>query len=788
MEREGTGRREPRAGRRLEVVAGAGALAFVAFLVVTPGSDRFVNAVDNLVQLGMASVAAAAAAVVAGRSSGRLRTSWTLIALASASWAAGQAAWSWSEVVLDQPVSAPSVADIGFLALIPLLLVGLVRYPAAGLLPISRLRLALDATTLAVGMLFALQATFHGAVIDVDDPWAAEHLVTLAYPVADVIALAIVVPVMLRRHEGRHGPLPLLVAGLVGLTVSDAYFAYVTTGDGSLLDNPANAGWAVGFGLFALAARRVRPDRPLEAAPDLHPVLWGEDLVPVVPVLLAATTLAARVVRGEDIGSFLAVSGAVLLGVVALRQLVVQRENSELTDDLRDTVEQLHAREDELRFRAFHDPLTGLANRDLFRDRLGHALSLRRHDPVAVAFIDLDDFKTVNDSLGHDAGDELLRLVAERIRACVRSGDTVARLGGDEFAALIEDPAAVDGLVERILDAFELPFRIGLRELHITASIGVSSGVPGRHDAPQLLQDADLAMYAAKAAGKGRVEQFRPALREGALERLDVIADLDGAVERGELFLEYQPVERLADGATTGYEALLRWQHPTRGLLAPAAFLAVAEETGRMEAIGWWTLEEAFRAQRLFPVPEAGPQPWISVNLSARQLLASSAEQALAHAIAVSGIDPGRVVVELTEETLLAGPEVDQRIASLHDAGVRLAIDDFGTGYSSLSYLARLPVDIVKIDRSFVASMQPDEPDLLIGAIVQLARGLGIKTIAEGVEHDWQLERLVALGCDGAQGYALGRPGPAPGAAGVTARAATNEPPPPPPPARAAAG
>ena len=770
------------------MVAAAAAAGFVVFLIAAPGSEDFVNAVDNLVQLGMALVAALAAGVVARRSTGRLRTSWALISLACACWAAGQAIWSWNEVVLDMEVPQPSAADVGFLALIPLLIVGLVRYPAAGLPGISRLRLVLDATTVAVGLLFALHATFHGTVVDVDQPWAAEHLILLAYPVADVVALAIVVPVMLRRHEGRNGPLPLLVAGLVGLAISDAYYAYVSRQDGSLLDNPANAGWVIGFGLFALAARRVRPDRIVEVAPELRPVLRGENLVPVVPVVLAAVALLARVGRGEEIGSFLAVSGAVLLGVVAARQLVVQRENRVLTEDLRHTVEKLHASEDELRYRAFHDPLTGLANRDLFRDRLEHALTLRREDPVAVAFIDLDDFKTVNDSLGHDAGDELLRSVAERLRACVRTGDTVARLGGDEFAALIEDQHTVDGLVRRVLDAFDVPFRIGHRELHVSTSIGVSTGVPGQHTAPQLLQDADLAMYAAKAAGKGRAEVFRPALREGAMERLDVIAELDGALDRGELVLVYQPVQRLSDRTTTGYEALLRWQHPTRGLLAPDAFLAVAEEAGYMDAIGWWTFEEAFRAQRRFPVYAGHPRPWVSVNLSARQLLAPNVVQALNHAIATSGIEPGRVVVELTEGTLLAGPHVDERLAELNSIGVRFAIDDFGVGYSSLSYLARLPVDIVKIDRSFVAAMQPDD-DALIAAVVQLARSLEIRSIAEGVEERWQVERLAELGCDGAQGYVLGRPGPPPVAPHFSSGPrGTTAPPPPPPQAPTAAG
>jgi diguanylate cyclase (GGDEF)-like protein len=473
---------------------------------------------------------------------------------------------------------------------------------------------------------------------------------------------------------------------------------------------------------------------------------------------MAAAVLGVRAVTGASIGPFLAITGAGLLVMVALRQLAIQLENAELNLNLRRTVAQLEEREEELQHRAFHDPLTGLANRDLFRNRLEHALHRRREQLVALAFIDLDDFKNVNDSLGHDAGDQLLRLVAERLRACIRPGDTVARLGGDEFAVLIEDGDHADALAGRLLDAFAMPFVLGVRELKIDASVGVATGWSGGHTGQQLLQDADLAMYAAKAGGKGRVEEFQPDMREGAVDRLDLMHDLDLALERNELFLEYQPVQRIATGEIAGYEALLRWAHPRRGVLYPAAFLDLAEESGRMETIGWWALEEAFRAHRRLPA-SSGRTPWISVNLSARQFLAPSAPQALTHAIAVSGIDPARVVLELTEGTLLSGADVAERLATLKGFGIRLAVDDFGIGYSSLSYLAQLPFDIVKIDRSFIQALgRESSEDILVAAIVQLAASLGIRTIAEGVELQSQLDRLAQLGCDGAQGWLVGLP------------------------------
>jgi EAL domain-containing protein (putative c-di-GMP-specific phosphodiesterase class I) len=337
----------------------------------------------------------------------------------------------------------------------------------------------------------------------------------------------------------------------------------------------------------------------------------------------------------------------------------------------------------------------------------------------------------------------------------------VARLGGDEFAVLVGDSTAAESLAARVLAAFETPFTVGVRQLHVTTSVGLAVGAGSTHDVQELLQDADLAMYAAKSSGKARSASFHPVMREDAVDRLELLHDLDRAIERDELFLLYQPVQRLSTDAVAGYEALLRWNNPHRGVLLPGCFLDLAEESGRIEPIGWWVLEQALRAQTRFPVEAEGPPPWVSVNLSARQLLAGAAPRELMQAIEASGIDPGRIVIELTEGTLLSGEDVGRRLAELKSLGVRLAIDDFGIGYSSLSYLARLPFDIVKIDRSFVEQMDRDGAEnVFVAAIVQLAKSLDIRTIAEGVEHEWQLDILRDLGCDAAQGYLIGRPAP----------------------------
>jgi diguanylate cyclase (GGDEF)-like protein/PAS domain S-box-containing protein len=427
----------------------------------------------------------------------------------------------------------------------------------------------------------------------------------------------------------------------------------------------------------------------------------------------------------------------------------------------------------QLAHQALHDPLTGLPNRTLFLDRLGHVLARRRPpgEAVAVLFVDLDRFKVVNDSLGHAAGDQLLVALAERLRHALRPADTVARFGGDEFTILCEsvaDAAQAAAIAARVGELIAQPFAIeGEDDVVLTASVGISLSAGGPDtgaDRPEtMLRDADAAMYRAKERGRARHELFDEQMRAGAVQRLQLEQWLRRAIERDELRVHFQPEVRLADGRVEAVEALLRWQHPERGLLLPADFLALAEETGLIVPVGAWVLTEACRwAARLTGAGPGGSSPGVWVNLSARQLAMPDLTGTVAEALAGAGIAPDRLCLEITESALMEDAEATlATLRSLKDLGVGLAVDDFGTGYSSLSYLRRFPVDFIKVDRSFVDGLGHDPEDTaIVAAVVGLAHSLGLVPVAEGIETAGQLAELRRLGCELGQGHLFAPPVP----------------------------
>ncbi|HEX6614731.1 MAG TPA: EAL domain-containing protein [Gemmatimonadales bacterium] len=412
--------------------------------------------------------------------------------------------------------------------------------------------------------------------------------------------------------------------------------------------------------------------------------------------------------------------------------------------------------EEQLTHQAFHDPLTGLANRALFRDRVSHALALaqRRPHPITVMFLDLDDFKTVNDSLGHAEGDRLLIAAAARFLACARSADTVARLGGDEFAVLIEGADGRDGLSERLAEAMAHPFRLSGNQVQVTASIGVATA-SGGESADDLLRNADVAMYEAKRHGKGRSATYESRMYADIRERIDLEAALRQALERRELVLHYQPIVELRSGAVYGVEALLRWDHPKFGRLLPQHFVPLAEETGLIVQLGAWVLDEACRQLRVWQGAHPGRRLTVSVNISGRQLHGAGLAEALGRTLAASGVDPSSVVLEITESVLMQETDaVLERLRRLKALGVRLAIDDFGTGYSSLNYLQRFPIDILKIAKPFVEEVnQGADRSAVARAIIGLGDTLRLETVAEGIERTEQRAALLALGCTLGQGH-----------------------------------
>jgi diguanylate cyclase (GGDEF)-like protein len=440
----------------------------------------------------------------------------------------------------------------------------------------------------------------------------------------------------------------------------------------------------------------------------------------------------------------------------------------------RDMTEQVRLQR-ELSHQAFHDPLTGLANQALFRDRVGLATarSERHGGRLAVLFIDLDDFKTVNDSLGHSAGDALLVTVSERITSCLRPGDTAARLGGDEFAVLVDELACEQDAVavaDRILAELSAP--VGLYSTHVapSASIGIAYGAAGMA-VDELLRNADLAMYTAKAAGKSRHQVFADEMHLAAVERLDLESRLRGAADRGELVLHYQPIVELATGRIVAMEALVRWLHPERGLLGPLAFIPFAEEGGLIEEIGHHVLVAAIEEAVRWGRQVGAAAPSVSVNLSPRQLLDPALSDRVELALHRSGLPPAQLILEITEGALMEDPvAATESLQRLGRLGVRLAVDDFGTGYSSLAYLQRFPVDVLKIDGSFVDDSLAAGGWSLAGAILQIAQSLELVAIAEGVETEQQAEALRSMGCVLAQGYHLGRPMDAEGARQLVVR------------------
>jgi diguanylate cyclase (GGDEF)-like protein len=425
--------------------------------------------------------------------------------------------------------------------------------------------------------------------------------------------------------------------------------------------------------------------------------------------------------------------------------------------------------EGQLAHQAFHDPLTTLPNRTFFLEQLTRALARakRQQTSVAVLFVDLDRFKVINDSLGHPVGDQLLITVAERLQACVRVGDTVARLGGDEFTLLLEALPTVQGameVAERIHTALQAPFPLDGRNVFTSASIGIALSMPETDHPDDLLRAADSAMYQAKVAGKAQFALFDPHHTTAVQERLDLETALRYAIARDELRVEYQPIVQLTTGWVVGVEALVRWMHPQHGLLPPARFIPIAEETGQIRAIGRWVLEQACRQVRAWHTvrPSAAPL-MLTVNLSAREFQHLDLVDDLYQLVQDTGFDPTTLTLELTESVTMQ--DAAATIGTLHKLkalGVRIAIDDFGTGYSSLAYLKRFPITTVKIDRSFVREIPSDPNDAaIVTAIIAMAHQLHLHVVAEGVETPAQYAFLQAHGCDALQGYLISRPLPA---------------------------
>ncbi len=588
-------------------------------------------------------------------------------------------------------------------------------------------------------------------------------LVALGYPLLDLVLLTVVARLVFGSVE-RTLSLTLLGLGFVALLAADAAYLQLSLVGAYRSGSPVDLGWLVSYLCWGAAGLHPSMARIGRAAPpggESPGITTARLLLLSGGALTGPLALAVERLRGEPIEV-----GPILAGVAVLYLLVLFRVALGL-DELQALARARGDLASRLQVQASQDPLTGLANRTLFLRRLEAALE-RRSDggQVAVVYLDLDRLKTVNDSLGHAAGDQALTAVAARLRAGLRPADIVARLGGDEFGIVLADLSESDilGAAERINALLAEPVRVGGRTVAISASVGVALA-SGDVAAQELVRRADQAMYQAKLTGGRSVARYSEALDAAALARLRVEAELREALARDELVLHYQPVVEITSRRIAGLEALVRWRHPDRGLLEPARFIGVAEETGLIVALGRWVLREAVRQARAWQRAGILRNPLlVSINVAARQLADPGFTREVATTIAGSGLGPGRIALELMETDLVRDADgVARSLALLRKAGVRVVLDDFGTAYASMSYLVNFPVDGLKIDRSFVAGLSAgDEPGpTLVRSMLQLANSLGISAVAEGVETAAEAEVLLGFGCVFAQGYLYSRPLPA---------------------------
>jgi diguanylate cyclase (GGDEF)-like protein len=603
-------------------------------------------------------------------------------------------------------------------------------------------------------------------------------LVELIYPVLDIVLIFIVFRSLFFGSPNR--PYHRLI-GAALLVVVGADFAHGvldlhhvhTVGDlatGALL---------VADVLIGAAALHPSVGDVVPVAPKPVPNIYrretnGRSRMPVVAFAGFVPPSILLVSTGLDVTVNVLVMSALCLAVFALiylRMIWLIEKITGQTNEIEvhaHALEASHRQRDsleaDLRHLAFHDELTGLANRALLHDRVEHALvsAPRTGKSVALCFGDLDGFKTVNDTLGHNVGDSVLVRASRLLASIVRPGDTVARLGGDEFAVLmvdVEEPQAAVDFAHRVVSVLSnAPDFEGTR-VGLSISVGVAYAGPGT-TTEQLLSEADSAMYEAKEKGKNRVEVFQNSMRARMLERLDMTNGFRWALGRSEFFLQYQPIVSLSDNRLRGFEALVRWSHPHLGEVAPLRFIPIAEETGFIVPLGRWVLVEACEQLASWNT-DSHEDLSLSVNLSRRQLISPHLAEEVRMALSLSGIDPSRLILEITESVLMEDPEhATLALSELRDMGIRIAVDDFGTGYSSLSHLQHFPVDILKIDKSFIDPLVGPDSDssALVTAIIGLARSLGLDVIAEGIEHESQLHRLVDLGCQHGQGFFMAHP------------------------------
>jgi diguanylate cyclase (GGDEF)-like protein len=762
------------------ILAAAAVAGVIALLHSGSYAARAVDATGDTA----AALAATVGFIAAARASRYARRSWTWFAIGLGLLATSEAVCGAYEILLHRDVPTPSVADAGFLTgslvvVVAGLLLPIVRSRAVVVTPVRR---ALDALIAAGSMLLISWALFWHQAFDHGGHSHGLLVVALAYPLCDVLALAAVVltlPLTPRQHRA---PLVLVGAGLLAMTLADTLFSDLTLRGSYVFGTPLDTAYMAAYLLLAIGGwrafrGRARGSAAVQSTEEKANAASGapvdqpaqrEQLLPYIPLLLAFLVLLWQVVAGSQIHQAEVINALAVVVLVLIRQYLLFNDNVRLLGDLAQAQE-------ELRFQAWHDGLTGLPNRQSLHRGLQAAL-LRRETAgshVIVLMLDLDGFKEINDTYGHQVGDELLLDLAGRLRGVLRDPDTVARMGGDEFAVVIEcdelEPEVVSSLLERtarrLVAAGGQGTTVQGNRLHVGISVGGTSTALPRTTAPtgaELLREADLALYTAKGRGRGQAVVFDPSLGSGERELTaklrDVLLDPNGEG----IFAVFQPIVNLDSGRLLAVEALARWRLPDGITVGPEIFVPLAEQAGLSAALFTRVMHAACAALRSWPVfdDDRADTFTMSVNVSARQLDDGLLSGMVRDLLEAYDLPAEHLVLEVTESAL--AEDLDRATDALDAVvaiGAKVAVDDFGTGWSSLSQLDRFPAQILKIDRSFVSRLGGDgRADRLVAGVLRLSEGLGLQTIAEGIEDISQLSRLRDLGCHAGQGYYFSRP------------------------------
>jgi len=747
----------------------------------------------------IATIALALAAKESSRISKSFALGWGILAIAQLFFTIGDILWAVIELGLKRN-PFPSIADVPYLLFYPLFFVGITILPSKRLNTTEWLKRSLDISIVMIAAILAFWIYIFGPIIGTETsiPFL-EKLLTAAYPAGDLILLFALLVIMYYRSEKFiFGPLWVLALGIMVMIVTDSIFSYQSLlgayTSGGILD----LGWIIATILttFAgtyqvFAAQEFKEEDTL----PYKQIILRERISQILAYMPYVWVVVAYYLLREYYNSNLPINAdglfvgvGCIIGFVIIRQILSLTEINQLLSNLKKALDKGYFQsaelnqtnkylqeeiikrkivEQQLLHDALHDGLTGLANRVLFLDRLNHAIEVAKREPefqYSVMFLDIDNFKSINDSLGHLSGDQILIEIAQRIKKCIRSIDTIARFGGDEFVILLEHTMGKNttiSVADRILTEIQFPFSQKGKEVLITCSIGVVQGIPDYENSEDILRDVDIALYQAKKMGKARYEIFTVDMRTSAMSRLEIESDLRRAISNSELFLNYQPIYSLEENVIVGIEALLRWRHPLHGIVLPSDFIPIAEETGLIIPIGDWVLQEACTQLKNWHTefPELMNLS-VNVNISGKQIIQKDFVDKVKGTLFATGLNPERLKLEITENAFIESQSlVNEILSDLRQIGVSFVIDDFGTGYSSLGYLKNFSVNTIKIDKSFVDEIGKGNKDYeIINTIIQMARGIGIETVAEGIENIEQLQKLRVLKCIYGQGFYFSTP------------------------------